>query len=105
MASVEVMGLSFAHSNAAPVFEDVSSSFFEGWTGLTGENGAGKTTLLELLAGVLAPDAGRVKREPASARATSRARPATCSTCSTPSPRRAAAAGAERTSSCGSGAT
>ena len=68
MASVEVMGLSFAHSDAAPVFEDVSSSFFEGWTGLTGENGAGKTTLLELLAGVLAPDAGRVKREPASAR-------------------------------------
>ena len=61
MASVEVMGLSFAHSDAAPVFEDVSSSFFEGWTGLTGENGAGKTTLLELIPRLSDPTAGTVR--------------------------------------------
>ncbi len=64
MTCVRVVRLSFAYSDAAPLFEDVDLHFAEGWTGLIGENGAGKSTLLELLSGALAPDAGRVRTEP-----------------------------------------
>ncbi|WP_346696431.1 energy-coupling factor ABC transporter ATP-binding protein [Thermophilibacter mediterraneus] len=40
--------------------EGVSLEFSGGVTGLMGQTGSGKTTLLETVAGVLAPDSGRV---------------------------------------------
>lgn len=39
---------------------DVSLSVGPGVTGLVGQTGSGKTTLLEVMAGMIAPDAGRV---------------------------------------------
>ncbi|UJR79894.1 ATPase components of ABC transporters with duplicated ATPase domains [Sandaracinus amylolyticus] len=57
---VEARGLSFAFGDGAPLFESLDLSLAPGWHGLVGENGAGKTTLLRLIAGELAPDAGRV---------------------------------------------
>src|SRR5262249_45129902 len=56
--------VSFSHRDSAPLFPAVSLRFGAGWTGVVGANGSGKTTLLRLLAGELAPDAGRVAREP-----------------------------------------
>lgn len=46
--------------------EDVSLQLREGERlGVIGRNGAGKSTLLRVLAGILAPDRGRVRRGPA----------------------------------------
>jgi iron complex transport system ATP-binding protein len=46
----------------ASVLEDVSVSVARGASvGILGPNGSGKTTLLKMLAGVLRPDAGRVR--------------------------------------------
>jgi iron complex transport system ATP-binding protein len=42
------------------VVDDVSCRFERGWTAIVGPNGAGKSTLLRVVAGLLAPDAGRV---------------------------------------------
>jgi ATP-binding cassette subfamily F protein uup len=48
------------------LFRDLSFTLTPGARlGLLGRNGAGKTTLLRLLAGELAPDAGRIERAPA----------------------------------------
>ena len=44
---------------------DVSLSLGPGVTGVMGQTGSGKTTLLEVMAGVLAPDAGLVTRDDA----------------------------------------
>jgi len=63
MPSLRVHRLSFAHSDAVPLFDAVDFHLSVGWTGLVGENGAGKTTLLRLLAGELRPDAGHARRE------------------------------------------
>jgi iron complex transport system ATP-binding protein len=53
-------GVAF-HYGASPVFSEVSVALAAGeLVGLIGPNGAGKTTLVRLLAGVVAPDAGRV---------------------------------------------
>ncbi len=53
-------GVGFRHG-ATPVFSDVSVALAPGeLVGLIGPNGAGKTTLVRLLAGVVAPHAGRV---------------------------------------------
>ena len=48
------------------VLEDVNLDLFAGQTlGIVGRNGAGKSSLLKVLAGVLAPDVGRlVKHKP-----------------------------------------
>ena len=56
--------VSFSHRDSAPLFTEVSLRLGAGWTGVVGANGSGKTTLLRLLAGELAPDSGRVVREP-----------------------------------------
>ena len=47
---------------------DVSLTLVPGVTGLVGQTGSGKTTLLEIMAGALAPDAGRVSWDGADAR-------------------------------------
>lgn len=47
-------------SSTVPLFEDLSLSFNEGWTSLTGSNGTGKTTLALIAAGLLEPDSGSI---------------------------------------------
>lgn len=53
-------GLRFAWPGGAPLFNDTSLALGPGLTWLTGEDGSGKSTLLSLLAGALAPQAGRL---------------------------------------------
>ncbi|WP_254878888.1 ABC-F family ATP-binding cassette domain-containing protein [Streptomyces sp. NA04227] len=52
--------LSFAWPDGTPVFEDLSTAFAPGRTGLIGLNGAGKSTLLRLITGALQPSSGTV---------------------------------------------
>ena len=67
MTSVRLERLSFAHADAVPILDGADLVLPTGWTALVGENGAGKTTLLRLLAGELAPTAGRVRVDPSGA--------------------------------------
>ncbi|WP_288253840.1 ATP-binding cassette domain-containing protein [uncultured Hydrogenophaga sp.] len=53
-------GLRFAWPGSALLFNDTSLALGPGLTWLTGEDGSGKSTLLSLLAGALAPQAGRL---------------------------------------------
>ena len=47
------------------VLDDVSMSLYEGETlGVIGRNGCGKTTILRLMAGILAPSFGKIRRKP-----------------------------------------
>ena len=43
-----------------PVLRGVSLALHPGWTAIVGPNGSGKSTLLRVLAGLLAPQSGRV---------------------------------------------
>jgi iron complex transport system ATP-binding protein len=43
-----------------PVLRGVNAAFAPGWTAIVGPNGAGKSTLLRALAGLAAPQGGRV---------------------------------------------
>ena len=52
--------VSFAWPDGSVALSDVSGAFGAGRTGLAGRNGSGKSTLLRLIAGELAPSAGRV---------------------------------------------
>lgn len=55
--------VTLTHENAlAPLLEDVTAHFPEGWTGIVGANGAGKTTVLHLAAGDLQPEKGTIRR-------------------------------------------
>ena len=56
---VEVDHVSRWYGNVVAV-NDISFALGPGVTGLLGPNGAGKSTLLHLMAGLLAPSAGRV---------------------------------------------
>jgi ABC-2 type transport system ATP-binding protein len=58
-AAVEVDHVSRWYGNVVAV-NDISFGLGPGVTGLLGPNGAGKSTLLHLIAGLLAPSAGRV---------------------------------------------
>ncbi|HEY3283801.1 MAG TPA: ATP-binding cassette domain-containing protein [Armatimonadota bacterium] len=54
-------GVTFAYEGApTPLFEGLSATLPEGWTGIVGPNGAGKTTLLKLAVGDLLPLRGAV---------------------------------------------
>jgi ATPase subunit of ABC transporter with duplicated ATPase domains len=68
MSSLQARGLSFAHRDAAPLFDHVDLHLGPGWHGLVGANGAGKSTLLRLLAGELRPDRGVLALRPEGAR-------------------------------------
>ena len=59
---IEVAHLSRWYGNVVAV-NDVSFTAGSGITGLLGPNGAGKSTLMHILAGLLAPSAGRVAIE------------------------------------------
>ncbi len=65
-AALEVDHVSRWYGNVVAV-NDISFGLGPGVTGLLGPNGAGKSTLLHLMAGLLAPSAGRVLVEGASA--------------------------------------
>lgn len=59
-AHIRVSNLSFAWPDGTPVLHDLSFTLGATRTGLVAPNGAGKSTLLRLLAGELAPAAGRI---------------------------------------------
>src|SRR5664279_1143134 len=59
MTTIELRGVSRWYGNVVAV-NDISMTIGPGVTGLLGPNGAGKTTLLHMLAGFLAPSAGKV---------------------------------------------
>lgn len=52
--------LGFSWPDGGTVFDDVSTTFSRGTTGLIGPNGSGKSTLLRLIAGELEPTRGTV---------------------------------------------
>ena len=55
--------ITFTYEGALkPLFDTVSASFPEGWTGIVGANGAGKTTLLRLACGEIEPQHGSIHR-------------------------------------------
>ena len=68
MPHVDLDGLAFAYADEAPILSGADRRLDTGWTAVVGENGAGKTTLLRLVAGELAPAAGRVRLGPPGAR-------------------------------------
>ncbi|MFT4228938.1 MAG: ABC-F family ATP-binding cassette domain-containing protein [Microbacterium sp.] len=59
-ASVVLNDLSFTWPDGSAAMTSVSAAFGRGRTGLVGRNGVGKSTLLRLIAGELAPTAGRI---------------------------------------------
>jgi ATPase subunit of ABC transporter with duplicated ATPase domains len=66
MPSLRLHDVSFAYTDAVPLFEHVELVLEPGWTGLVGANGVGKSTLLRLLLGALAPTRGSLRRIPES---------------------------------------
>ena len=47
--------------DGTPILHDITAHLTEGRIGIIGRNGSGKTTLLRLIAGLIAPDTGRVR--------------------------------------------
>jgi ATPase subunit of ABC transporter with duplicated ATPase domains len=64
MPSIRIERLAFAYSDLVPLLSDVDLHLTHGFTGVVGANGSGKSTLLGLIAGALAPTAGRIHLEP-----------------------------------------
>ncbi|MBP2681839.1 MAG: ATPase component of transporter with duplicated ATPase domain, partial [Candidatus Krumholzibacteriota bacterium] len=61
--AVDFRSVSFTYQGMTrPLIEALTCHFSPGWTGIVGANGAGKSTILKLAAGLLAPDAGEVRR-------------------------------------------
>jgi ATPase subunit of ABC transporter with duplicated ATPase domains len=61
-AFLHLRSVFFSHDPSHPLFDDLSLSFPEGWTGIVGANGAGKTTLLMLAVGALEAQRGHIER-------------------------------------------
>lgn len=59
-SSIRLIGLSYAAPDGAEIFQNADLTIPPGLVGLIGANGSGKTTLLRLIAGELAPQAGRI---------------------------------------------
>jgi ABC-type transport system involved in cytochrome c biogenesis ATPase subunit len=57
---LQIQGLCFGHAPQQPLFAQVGANLHAGLALIVGGEGSGKTTLLRLLAGELAPQAGRV---------------------------------------------
>ena len=56
-------GVTYAYPSAlAPIIDNVTITFAQGWTALLGDNGCGKTTLAKIACGLIEPDAGSVTR-------------------------------------------
>ena len=54
-------GVTYAYPAAlAPIIDNVTITFAQGWTALLGDNGCGKTTLAKIACGLIVPDAGSV---------------------------------------------
>lgn len=60
--SLTLEGVSFVLPDGRPLFSDLNASFDARHTGLVGRNGAGKSVLARVMAGRLAPSAGRCAR-------------------------------------------
>ena len=59
--SLQIQKLYFSYPTShVTLFEDFSLQFYDGWTCVAGSNGCGKSTLLKLIAGLLAPDSGKI---------------------------------------------
>lgn len=57
-----IKDLSFSYPDSSvSIFENLSLSFYEGWTVISGANGAGKSTLFSLIQGSIVPDSGIVR--------------------------------------------
>lgn len=56
---VRLADAEIAYAGAAPLLTHLTLDLSPGWTGVVGENGAGKSSLLAVLAGTMAPSAGR----------------------------------------------
>lgn len=70
--SIRLEGVTFGYDPARPVLRDVSLEIPAGTSlAIVGESGSGKSTLLALLAGLHAPDRGRIRVDGADLRATS----------------------------------
>lgn len=57
--SLALHGVTFQLPTGEPLFRDLNETFDERRTALVGRNGAGKSVLARIMAGVLAPSAGR----------------------------------------------
>jgi ATPase subunit of ABC transporter with duplicated ATPase domains len=66
LPSIDLLGVHHAFAESVPLFRDLDLQLRPGWAAVVGANGAGKTTLLRLVAGLLDPDGGAVRRTPAS---------------------------------------
>jgi len=62
MSRISLSNISFVFPDGHPLFRDISVSFNNEVTGLTGSNGSGKSTLAKIAAGLILPSGGSVAR-------------------------------------------